>query len=156
MSYKMDKLFNIFEREKNRLGEGITLFYNQAENSLRYSNDEGRMYVFFNEKKGEEQFYYRGNNDPRTLSPETIERDEKRFKEYPEVIARQKKYGVCVQISTNHGETNRMITDDKGEIRLYNLPEAFRNVVTSYTFDRREIGIERQKPKNKDNYQQEI
>ncbi len=156
MSYKMDNLFNIFEREKNRLSGEMTLFYNKAENYLRYSNDDGRMYVFFDEAKGEEQFYYRGTDEPRTLSPEMKAKDEERFKNRPEIIERQKKFGACVQVSTNHGETNYMITDEAGKIRLYNLPKAFFNAVASYSFDRKEIGIEKQKPKNKNNYQQEI
>lgn len=59
----MDNLCNIFKREKNRVGDKYTLFYNQRKNSLQYSNDEGVLTVIFDAKREAENFYYCPNND---------------------------------------------------------------------------------------------
>lgn len=58
----MDRLYNIFQREKERVGDKFTVFYNEKRNLLQYSNNEGTMTVLFDSNKGTEDFYYRSSD----------------------------------------------------------------------------------------------
>lgn len=57
----MNKLYNIFKNEKER-NPDMTVFYREGndkmENSLSYSNDEGKLTILFR-KGGIEEFHFR-------------------------------------------------------------------------------------------------
>lgn len=65
----MDRLFNIFQREKKRVGDRFTVYYDKERKAMRYSNSEGVLTVLFNEEKGSEHFYYKPNSAKRSKGP---------------------------------------------------------------------------------------
>lgn len=109
----MDNLYNIFSREKQRVGDKFTLFYDQKKQFLRYSNDDGALTVFFDAKQGSEKFYYT--------------RDVKDFTSFGELI----------QQSVDHGNKATMLKE-----AISSCPQAFIDLCNDYQFNRQAIGVE--------------
>lgn len=63
----MDRLFNIFQREKKRVGDRFTVYYDKERKAMRYSNSEGTLTVMFDEENGSEDFYYKFAGENRGL-----------------------------------------------------------------------------------------
>lgn len=109
----MDSLYNIFQREKNRVGDDMTVFYNKNKNSLQYKNDKGTLTVLFKPEERAEDIYYR--------SSDTAERVG---------------FGTLVQQNTDSGQWAKFSN------AIFDIPQEFIDIAQSYQFDRESIGVE--------------
>ena len=116
---QMDNLYDIFQREKNRVGDEVTVFYNKNKNTLQYKDNEGTLTVQFKPEKGAENFYYRPNTSERVG------------------------LGTLVQENLENG------TSVKFHSEIFNIPQKFINIVQDYQFDREKIGVEKSDKKPK-------
>lgn len=119
-----DSLFAVFQREKDRVNDRFTVFYNQKEHLLQYFNDEGTLTVLFDEKKGAENFYYKSRG-----------------------IESNSKYGTLIQQTADHGH-KAVFTKE-----IFNLcSQNFIDLCADYQYNRESIGIEkafkREKPRS--------
>lgn len=119
----MDKLFNIFERERNRLkDEDVTVFYNSKRNTMQYSKDEGTLTVAFNtyedkNTEGCEKFTFKPKGDNAS---------------------------IFIQQTYDFGQYSKLDIDN-----LLRMPELLRNIAQDYQYNRDAIGVERQPNKEK-------
>lgn len=111
----MDSLYKIFQREKVRVGDKFTVFYNQKKNLLQYSNNEGTLTVLFDAKKGTEDFYYRPNDTERDSG-----------------------LGTLIQQNIEHGH-RAVLTKEVFDI----CSQDFIDLCADYQFNRDSIGVER-------------
>lgn len=109
----MDNLYDIFQREKNRVGDEMTVFYNKNRNTLQYKNDEGTLTVQFKPEKGAENFYFRPNTEERVG------------------------IGTLVQENFENGSSVKFHSE------IFDIPQEFINLVQVYQFDRDKIGVEK-------------
>lgn len=116
---QMDNLYDIFQREKERVGNDVTIFYNKNKNTLQYKNEEGTLTVKFKPEKGAESFYYRPNTTERVG------------------------FGTLVQENYENGK------DVKCHSEIFDIPQRFIDITQDYQFNRDKIGIEKtdKKPK---------
>lgn len=110
----MDSLFNIFEREKKRVGDKFTVFYNQKKNWLQYSNNDGALTVVFDAENGSEQFYYRSKDAEKGTG-----------------------IGKLIQQTIEHGHKARFAKES-----IDFCPQDFINLCADYQFNRKAIGVE--------------
>lgn len=110
--YKMDSLYNIFQREKSRVGNEFTLFYSKPKNSLQYKDNVGTLTVVFDPKNGCEKIYYRNEADKGVG------------------------LGNLVTTITQHGYLAVL------EDAFWDLPDNFTRITRDYQFNRDAIGVE--------------
>lgn len=121
----MDSLYNIFQREKNRVGDDMTVFYNKNKNSLQYKNEKGTLTVLFKPDERAEDIYYRSNDTTERVG-----------------------FGTLIQQNTDSGQWAKF------GAAIFDIPQEFIDIAQSYQFDREAIGVERKseirnKPKAK-------
>lgn len=125
----MDNLYNIFQREKERVGNDFTVFYNKQKKSLQYRNEEGTLTVLFNEENGSENIHYRPANKENVG------------------------LGNLVQETTEYGRRG-LLSDD-----FLTMPKKFQHITQDYQFNRDVIGVEKPKEKEqiktKNNYERD-
>lgn len=109
----MDSLYNIFQREKNRVGDDMTVFYNKNRNFLQYKNENGTLTVLFKPKERAEDIYYRPND-----------------------ATEQVDLGTLIQRNTDSGRLAKFGAE------IFDLPQEFIDIAQSYQFDREAIGVE--------------
>lgn len=117
---QMDSLYNIFQREKERVGDEFTVFYSENRNSMQYKNEVGTLTILFQPEEGSEKMYYRSNDEKNRVG-----------------------LGELVQTLTENGENSRLTAAFDG------IPQEFSELAHSYQFDRDQIGVEKpaQQPK---------
>lgn len=122
-----DKLYNIFQREKERVGDKYDLFYNEQNCSLQYKDEVGKLTVKLNTKEHSELMYYRPND------------------------SESKGIGEFVMEMTNGGRRGY------AEIAFDNIPKEFQELCKDYMlyFNRNKIGVELPKAKTKSNYERD-
>ena len=112
----MDNLFNIFQREKERVGDKFTVSYNEARKLLRYTNDEGTLTVVFDDKNQSEDFYF-----------------------LPEAFKEAQIYGTRVLQITGGGHKGEVPINNIFSV----CSQDFVNLCGDYQYNRDAIGVEK-------------
>lgn len=116
----MDKLYNIFQREKNRVGDDMTVFYNKNKNTLQYKNESGTLTVLFKPEERAEDIYFRPGGTKERVG-----------------------YGTLVMENMDSGR--RALYSQT----TFDIPQEFINIAQSYQFDREAIGVETEAERGK-------
>lgn len=127
----MNKLLNIFEREKERVGKDFTIFYNEKKNSIQYSarseetDKVGVLTVVFNPKTMGECFYF------------TTKDERKPIHGIGELV-----FQTAYAGQIGKGDSNNFFPITIKEKMGEEVGDKFVKLIQSYQFDRKAIGIE--------------
>ena len=107
-------LYKLFQREKERVGNEFTVYFNKQHNTLQYSDDEGRLTVEFDDREKSERFFYL---------------DLKSGKKHQGL-------GECVYVTADSGRFGHFADS------FMELPQRFVDLAQAYQYDREAIGID--------------